>query len=111
MSIDSIDRANIESNSEAMNNTLNYRAFDIFGAEENQANKIFRNLDGFQQRGGNDYDQAVEEYRKVFQQMNQTDAANGDKLPDLQLVDSDNDGDLDIQLTKNGRVVDTYLHQ
>ena len=109
MSIDSVDRANIEANTDALHNTLNLGSLDIFGARENQANKIFRNLDQFEDRGGNDYEQAVEEYRKVFDQYNKSN--DSDDLPDLKLVDYDNDGDMDIQLVEDGKAVKTFTHK
>ncbi len=109
MSIDNIDRANIESNTNALNNTLNLGSLDLFGARENQANRIFRNLDQMEQRGGNDLQQAIEEYRNVFDRFNKAD--KNDMLPDLQLVDYDNDGDMDIQLVRSGKVVKSFNHK
>lgn len=109
MSIDNIDRANIESNAGALNTTLSYGVLDLFGAGEKQANKIFRNLDQLEQRGGNDLQQAIKEYRSLFDRFNKADKA--DMLPDLQLVDYDNDGDMDIQLVKAGKIVRTFKHR
>lgn len=110
MSIDRVDRENIESNVDALNQTLSFGTFEfIAGACENQANKIFRNLDRFEQRGKHDFEQAVDEYRRVFDQYNNADKT--DELPDLQLVDYDNDGDMDIQLVRGDKAVKTFTHQ
>ena len=109
MSISETERAVINTNSDAFTQALGNDFYNLCGVTENQANKIFRNLDTFEANDSNDYKEAIQEYRKVFNQYNKSDVDND--LPDLKLVDFDKDGDLDIQLMDGKNVKKTFEHK
>ena len=108
MSFDGMDREVVRTNAEAFSSSSENGFYNFIGNTENQANRIFENLDQYQTRDDGSYDDAVKEYRKVFEQLNQDKTAND--LPEIQLVDYDNDGDLDIQLMNGNEVETTYTH-
>lgn len=109
MSLSGSERQVIQTNSDAFTQSLGNDFFNLIGSTENQANKIFKNLDAYQANDPNDYKEAIKEYRNVFDQYNKNSTANG--LPTLRLVDADNDGDMDIQVMNGKKVNRTFVHK
>ena len=97
MSLSGSERQVIQTNSDAFTQSLGNDFFNLIGSTENQANDP------------NDYKEAIQEYRNVFDQYNKNSTANG--LPTLRLVDADNDGDLDIQVMNGKKVNRTFVHK
>ena len=106
MSLQDIDLENIRTNVDALQKSMSW---PVDFVTENQAYRIFRNLDEFKARGGNDYEEGVEEYMKAINSYNKSDKL--DEFPDIKLVDYDNDKDLDIQLVRGKNVERTYTHE
>lgn len=109
MSFDGMDREVVQTNADAFTSSSENGFYNFIGNTENQANRIFENLDQFKTREDGSYDDAVKEYKKVFDQYNKADTA--DELPDIQLVDYDNDGDMDIRLMNGKEVETTYTNR
>ena len=66
MSFDGMDREVVQTNADAFTSSSENGFYNFIGNTENQANRIFENLDQFKTRDDGSYDDAVKEYKKVL---------------------------------------------